>query len=397
MSSEKYPYLGFDPARGNVATLRDLATEIGKTATYASEAHDALVSINKNEGVWTGEAAKAFSENIEDLPGYLDDAHSSMESANRALSKWANELEQHQREAARLEEEARKAIAIAEQADAEVRRGGYLDLQQLENSTTFFQAQQAANIAWNNVENIRRAAEQLLETWLEDSAVCAKALREAGETAPEEGFFEAIGNFIASHMSTLADVAGIISSIAGALSFIPGLNAIAAPIALVSGLVSLGANAADITIKGEWDDPMSYVSIVGDGLSVIPGAGKVGKATISEVVDAARRGGQVAADEGGSLIRTFNRNFSEDMLKPGETADLITQKISGAIGASGPASQAAAQNAAKVLDAGVDLSLQTPTAIGLFNDSDSVETAQDAATHGTTAIAASDRLIKWLT
>ncbi|WP_158056901.1 hypothetical protein [Saccharomonospora sp. CUA-673] len=51
MSEGKYPALGFDPARGNVGTVRELASQMSDTATYAGEAHEVLVSVQQNKDV----------------------------------------------------------------------------------------------------------------------------------------------------------------------------------------------------------------------------------------------------------------------------------------------------------------------------------------------------------
>ncbi|WP_133116341.1 putative T7SS-secreted protein [Amycolatopsis antarctica] len=97
MGADKYPCIGYDPARGNVDTLAGLATDLTGTATYADEARNALNAVKDNRDVWTGEAAKKFAENIEDLPGYLGDAHWAMEHAGNALKDWADELRQYRR------------------------------------------------------------------------------------------------------------------------------------------------------------------------------------------------------------------------------------------------------------------------------------------------------------
>lgn len=118
----EYPNLGFDPARGNVATVRILAEQITDTGTYAKEAYEAIQAVRENRDVWTGEAARAFAGRLGELPNYLDDARSSMEIAGKALTAWSDDLERHQREARLLEEEARTAIAAANEAR---RRSGH--------------------------------------------------------------------------------------------------------------------------------------------------------------------------------------------------------------------------------------------------------------------------------
>ncbi|MFD1050256.1 hypothetical protein ACFQ1S_34405, partial [Kibdelosporangium lantanae] len=78
MADADFPALEFDPAVGNVATVRDLARQMTDTGTYAKEAHEVLKSIQDKKDVWTGEASKAFAGKLGELPKYLDDAQESL-------------------------------------------------------------------------------------------------------------------------------------------------------------------------------------------------------------------------------------------------------------------------------------------------------------------------------
>lgn len=85
----KYPALGFDPAGGDVAAVRELATEIAASGVYASEAREALKTVQSHEDVWQGEAAQAFADELGHLPEYVGKAGTSMELAGTALTRWA--------------------------------------------------------------------------------------------------------------------------------------------------------------------------------------------------------------------------------------------------------------------------------------------------------------------
>lgn len=395
MNATKYPHLRFDPARGNVATVHDLAQQLTGTATYADAAHDALMSIKKNSDVWTGDAAKAFAETIEDLPGYLDTAHRSFERAGNALNQWGDTLAAHQQRARELEEAARQATEHAEQVSAEAgaaserarmsitydagdpaaaqaaqQRADALDAAAAE-------ANRAAGAAWDNVDDIRRQAEQLLHTWKDDAAACAKVLREAGEIAPDEGFFEMVGQAIASGLDEIADIAGVISTIAGILSFVPGLNFIAAPIALISGAVALGAHAAQFTIRGQWDDPMSYVTLGADLVGVVPGAGALLKGT-DEVVDVASKGVKMFADDAAGAAGKVTTS-ADEVATTGLKGTLNTLNAGTAnVGAS---------KAAAVMESTVDATLQVPTVADQVTpgQNDVIDVGKDAATGLTAA------------
>lgn len=407
MSATRYPHLGFDPARGNVSTVHDLARQLTGTATYADAAHDALVSIKNNSDVWTGDAAKAFAETVEDLPGYLDTAHRSFENAGKALAQWGDTLAAHQRRARELEEAARRAIQQAEQAYAEAKSAAaavrdfsgvpYANspegqaaaerrVHELEQASA--KASQDASDAWGRVDDIRRQAEQLLHTWNGDAAACAKVLREAGELAPDEGFFEMVGQAIASGLAEFGDIMGIISAIAGILSFIPVVNFIAAPVALITGGLALAAHAADITIQGKWDEPTSYITLAGDLFGVVPGAGALLKSA-DEVVDVATVGVRRFADDAAEAAGRFGSTTGDDfaqtgmrglankagsgMVDPSDTA----QHLMRTFGTSDPVL------AAKITEGGINASLQTPSAVGLFTQNDTVNTLKGGAGVGT--------------
>lgn len=400
MSSTQYPTLGFDPARGDVATVNSLAEQLTGTASYAESAHDALMSIKNNSDVWTGDAAKAFAETIEDLPGYLDDAHRSFERSGKALSQWANTLADHQQRARELEDRARRAVGDARQAsesadDARMRASASISydpndpasvesarLQADKLDEAAKKATQQAEQAWGDVEDIRRQAEQLLHTWKDDAAACARVLRDAGEVAPDEGFFEKVGEFIVDNLGTIGDIAGIISAIAGILSFVPGLNFIAAPVALISGAVALGAHAADISIEGKWDDPMSYVTLAGDALGLVPGLGALGKGA-GEVVDVASTGVRMFADDAASAAG-----------KLASTADEVaTTGVKGAMNSLNAGTVSVdVSRATKVIESSVDATLQTPTAVGLATPgtNETVGGFKDAATSVTATKNAAD-------
>ncbi|OLT48363.1 hypothetical protein BJF85_12570 [Saccharomonospora sp. CUA-673] len=242
MAVDQYPCIGYDPARGNVATLEQLAKELTETAEYAGEAREALASVKRNEDIWNGPAAAKFAENIEDLPGYLGDADESMRKAGAALEQWSGDLSRLKERAQRIEAELREALEKERQAQAEAQHAN----QQAVQAASHFgegggsmesaqRASQAAKDATAAVEELRRRAEALRDRWEDLSGECAKALREAADHAPEKGFWEGIGDMIAGSLETIADIAGIVSAIAGVLSFVPGLNAIAAPVAIISG------------------------------------------------------------------------------------------------------------------------------------------------------------------
>src|SRR5690606_13974648 len=110
--------LGFDPAPGSIERINTLADCLSDIARDLGEAYTDLKNLGKSEGIWTGTAAQAFANTVEELPEYLDKANSSFNDASSALSGWAQDLGEMQRKAASLEAEAAKAMANLIRAEA---------------------------------------------------------------------------------------------------------------------------------------------------------------------------------------------------------------------------------------------------------------------------------------
>lgn len=399
----EYPHLGFDPARGNVATVRDVAKQITDSGTYAKEAYESIKAVQDNRDVWTGEAAMAFSGKLGELPKYLDDAQSSMEIAGKALTAWSDELESHQREARRLEEEARKAIANAKDADAALDRARANDVPIMYDGNDPAAAQRAraeadadaqavrdaestATAAWDKVEEIRKRAETLRDRWEDDGRICAEKLLEAAEKAPDKSFFESFGElfedagkWLKDHIGEIGDIAGIVSAVAGVLAFIPVLTPIMAPIALGAGAVALAAHGADMVVNEKWDDPNAWGDLVGDAVGLIPGAKAVkagfsaaGDAIVAteKMVDVGRAASKGAAEFGGTLSREM-----ADMVNPGKMYQWVADR---AMGGSALLDPTMSTNVAKALETSVTLTPQVPTAAGLFEKTEANEDMKNA-------------------
>ncbi|GAA1237842.1 hypothetical protein GCM10009676_22910 [Prauserella halophila] len=367
MSAEPYPSIGYDPARGNVATLENLASELKSTSDYAREAREALNSIKANQDIWTGGASQKFAENIEDLPGYLDDADWAMNHAGKALKAWSDRLTDLKQHASRIEENLREALDKEQQALAAAQHANQAQVQAASQfsdapadqgaAEAATRANKAAASAAATVEELRRNAEQLKNSWEDASRECAKKLREAGDRAPDEGFWEGIGEFFEGALSTIGDIAGIVSAIAGVLSFIPGINAIAAPVALVSGAIALGAHAADMAVKGNFDDPNAWISLAGDAIGLVPGV-KAAKAGLDTVGEAASLSGKMAK---------FSTGAASEMYEASEIVTKITSKIPGL-------TDEAATTTAKVFESSATTLVQAPAV-------DKVASGEDKAVH----------------
>src|SRR3989442_452672 len=159
MTDADFPALGFDPARGDVASVNELATQMSDTGKYANEAYEVLKSVQDKKDVWTGNAADAFAGKLGQLPEYLDKGHTSLEEAAKALSTWGERLAAHQTRAKELEAQAKQALADAESKDGAARAARDAAQQQPDNGAMRDDAVgkiNAANAAWDRLDDLRR-------------------------------------------------------------------------------------------------------------------------------------------------------------------------------------------------------------------------------------------------
>ncbi|MFD3717971.1 hypothetical protein [Streptomyces sp. NPDC058674] len=113
--------LGFDPAPGNPAAVLALTKKLSASATSLGEASRIVKSLVSHSSAWQGEAATAFRASLsQDLPRYLQSAHTSLTEAARRLTSWHDTLVAHRALAARYE--SRAAAATTEEALADARR-----------------------------------------------------------------------------------------------------------------------------------------------------------------------------------------------------------------------------------------------------------------------------------
>ncbi|MDV6011099.1 putative T7SS-secreted protein [Haloechinothrix sp. LS1_15] len=273
-----FPGIGFDPAHGDVGVVDEFATQFLYTAECAGRAHEAMSSVLRGQhDVWFGQAAAAFADELDDLPRYIDKARESLELAGKALLAWSDQLRQHQWRAVEIEGEIQNLLRKFDQANDYLERTRQHWNAQPDDpsaASAFETALRSANTIADRIEQLRREArDDLMERWRDDGTRCARALDEAGAIAPDVGRFERFGDAFRGMIGTIGDVAGIVAAIAGVLAFIPVLTPIMAPIALVAGGVALAANATDMALNGNWDDPMAWVGLGGDVLGVVPGVG----------------------------------------------------------------------------------------------------------------------------
>lgn len=401
MSDSKYPALGFDPARGNVTVVRDIAKQMTDVSKYAQEAYEVLKSVQDQRDVWKGEAARGFADNLGELPKYLDDAHASLEAAGKALRTWADRLEDHQKEADRLEQQARRALEEYKAKSAAAESARNSALQQSDNPELRDEATRKineANAAWEDVEAIRRKAEDLQDTWEDDARTCAKALNEAAEKAPNKSFFESLGElfddpgkWFKDHLGDIGDIAGIVSAVSGALALIPVLTPVAGPVALITGGSALFTHGADMVVNEKYDDPWAWVTLGGDVLGVIPGVGAISKgfgaasdvvAGVDHMVDVSRAAGLKGAfDTAGEALAKGSSSFLAEAQKMEGASKSFQWVADKAIGEhlTDPAAKALKDSVAKMFQGGTNVALQVPNAAGLISNDQEVADAKNTS------------------
>lgn len=314
IQTRDYPALGFDPAPGGVPTVAEVATNLENVARELGEAYTDLIQIGQSDGIWQGEAAKAFQGKVGELPDYLDKAHRSLSGAAVTLKSWGEDLGTMQQTAAEYERQAAEALRRVQQAEANPNLGlagqFFADPAELQRAeAALAEAQQQLSNANASLDQIRENAQRLLDQHRDLASQVAEALRRAKDEAPEEpGFLDKLGDalgdmvdgvkdlasdawqWVQDHADVIAKIGDVLSTIGNVLgvvalatSWIPGVNAVTAAAAIG---VSAAAVGTKLLAKAAGAD-VSWGSIGMDALGVIPG-GKVVAGAKNAMVQAAR-------------------------------------------------------------------------------------------------------------
>jgi hypothetical protein len=301
--------LGFDPAPGQLGNIDALSAQYQDVALSLSAAYQELIRIGSASSLWQGEAAQAFGDTVDELPGYLDQAQRSLGAAATALQGWHADLGAMQRTAADLERQAQRALDRLAQAESNPDLG--LAGQFFPDAETLQAAQQRLAAATERLraaqaelEAIRDQARRLLEQHQQLAREIAEALRRAREIAPEEpGFFERLGETLGRALDE------------GLAAAADGLEQLAA----ASG--NIIANLADVA-----GDVSTMLSVVSGVVELVPGVGTVA----GTALDAVGLGLSVAALQGHLVGDTLGADippetYALDALAIGfSTASLVT-------------------------------------------------------------------------
>ncbi|MFI1677365.1 putative T7SS-secreted protein [Streptomyces sp. NPDC020607] len=335
MGSSKYPNLGFDPAPGDLETLRLIVSAMGRVTGHSGTAHNQLSKIGASDGIWVGKSADAFTESVDKIPPYLKKALTSVSSAHRALSGWQTSLEQLQSRARKLEEEA--AAAASKVGSAKGSLDGVADdtsmmtdREKEEHEKDKKGKQKAYETANGELEAIRGRAHTLHTEYTTAAGATARTLKDAADDAPPEpgwfddlvdGFTEFLSdawnvlsdpNFwklVGDMLADIAMVIGVICLVALALG--TGVGALG----LIGFIVGVGALAAHGAAMIGGAEGVTWQTLAWDAAGVLAGGiGLAGGSMMKAGRAMVQAGRQLRAAEG--LMATLGK------IRPGALSNL---------------------------------------------------------------------------
>ncbi|MCX4974004.1 hypothetical protein [Streptomyces sp. NBC_00620] len=309
-----YPHLGFNPVPGSTETVNGLHKKLVGCAKVLEETHE-LVTKLLDGSYWEGDAAVAFREQLDGgpLPLNLKNAAHSIRKAAKQLDRWDGELDDFQRRAKRLEEDAKDAQAAVDRAKGHASKAGDSpDLAKKgakhdDAQKALTQANTAVDDAEDALEKIRGKARKLADEHEHQAQYRAGKIRDATKKlAPHEpGWFDSALDWVTENLpdilSTVAAVVGLV-----ALFVVTGGTA-AAVLLLAAAALSATALATRLAqdpavweslkdgfTKGEFDTDFwsNLVTVGGDALGALPGLGAAWKGA-STAVRATSEAGEV--------------------------------------------------------------------------------------------------------
>lgn len=115
--SDDWSGLGWNPTPGHPHLATNLSDNLLHTVETLQTTYQLLDSLSKESTWWSGEAAKAFTEKVTDLPDYLRRAHDSLQAAGGEIARWSDTLHDLKVRAGHYEADAEEARRKADQAE----------------------------------------------------------------------------------------------------------------------------------------------------------------------------------------------------------------------------------------------------------------------------------------
>ncbi|MFI9826479.1 hypothetical protein ACIHIX_02230 [Streptomyces sp. NPDC051913] len=311
-----YPHLGFNPVPGDTETVRGLHKKLADCAKTLEDARD-LVTKLLDGSCWEGGAAVAFREQLDGgpLPLNLKNAAHSLRKAGKQLVRWESELDDYQRRAKKLEEDAKDAREVVARAKGRATKAA--DDPHLEGKGSDSDAAQKALTHANadveeaqaELDKVIGKARKLAEEHESKAKHRAGKIRDATKklVPHEPGWFDEALDWLGDNLpDILSFVAGALAVAALLLSGPLGWSlATIATLMLTSSAISLAgfglrisapevrASLWDGITKGELDADFwsNAVSAGADLAGALPGVGAVVKGGV-EATQAIRAGSQ---------------------------------------------------------------------------------------------------------
>ncbi|MDQ0385609.1 hypothetical protein J2S54_002429 [Streptomyces sp. DSM 42143] len=400
-----YPHLGFNPVPGDTETVRSLRKKLSGCADVLQETYDTVTKL-LDGSYWKGDAAFAFREQLDGgpLPLNLKNAAHSVRKAARQLSRWEGELDDFQRRAKKLDEDAKDARAAVVRAQGRADAAGEDPGLKAEGADrdaarkALTHANGALDDAESELRKIIGKAKSLAEEHEEKAGYRAGKIRDATKklVPHEPGWFDEVLDWLGDNLpDILSFTAGLIGVVAlllsGPLGW--GLATVAALMLTASGLSATAlvlrltdpevqSSLVDGVTKGEFDADFwsNAVSVGADITGVLPGLGAVVKGG-KEAAHAIRTGAQSL-----SLSQKVSAYGSHSLDEAGSIAGLENRFVARAVrGFSDP------EKAAKVVTATSGMAGVATGGFGLYNKA--VDADDDGIKDGAVAGIDGSRLI----
>jgi hypothetical protein len=338
MPNPDHPHLGFNPVPGSTETVSGLRKKLTECAKVLEETHG-LVTRLMDGSYWKGDAAVAFREQLDGgpLPLNLKNAAHSIRKAAGQLVRWEGELDDLQRRARRLEQDAKDAQAAVDRAKGHATKAG--DSPDLDGKgaghdearKALTKANTAVADAEDALRRIRAKARELADEHEHRAQHRAGKIRDATKklTPHEPGWFDSALDWVTENLPDILSTVGAVIGLV-ALFVVSGGTAAAVLLLATSALSgtalamrvfgdpTLRESLWDGFTKGEFDTDFwsNFVTVGGDALGVLPGVGAAGKGA-ALAVRAAGEGGETL-----TFIQRAARFGSETMDHAKSIADL---------------------------------------------------------------------------
>ncbi|MBQ0848377.1 WXG100 family type VII secretion target [Streptomyces sp. NPDC057621] len=312
-----FPHIGWDPTPGDVDDTRDLAKKLGGLASDLSTTLRELERIEA--GAWKGKTAVAFTEYVgQDVTPLISKSHDSFDKASRALHRWANELQDFQDEANRLEKSAGEKLEAREtaqqKADAKGDGKGSEDLGKASGA----------------VDEVTGKVHDLEDRYKRAAGAISKELDKAGDIAPDEpGFWDkltkgvadawdATGQWVKDHADMIKLIGDLLSDLSAVLGLLAIITLPFPPLAAIFGTAALIASGLALAAHGlaKWGGAdVSWMQMGLDAVGMMPGIGMfskgikvVGGSKAVEVAGALGKGFQYTEIGSSRILMAFGKN-----------------------------------------------------------------------------------------